>query len=71
MHKIFSIFVCFSSYQCGGNAKIYMGAVKVNVYKKWIDILETRTVLFIFSLELNIFGVAVCGKRQNSKNGCF
>ena len=33
--------------------------------------LETRTVLFMFSLELEISGVVVQTIHQNNKKGCF
>ena len=40
-------------------------------FKKWKDSLETRTALLIFSLELEISGVAVQSINQNSENGGF
>ena len=39
--------------------------------RKRKDSLETRAVLLIFSLELEISGVAVQSIHQNSKNGDF
>ena len=40
-------------------------------HKKRKDSLETRTVLLIFFLELEISGVAVQGIHQTAKNGDF
>ena len=36
-------------------------------HKKWKDSLETQTVVLIFSLELEISGVAIQRIHQNSK----
>ena len=40
-------------------------------YKKRKDSLETRAVLLIISLELEISGVAVQSIHENAKRGCF
>ena len=42
-------------------------ASKKHSHKKWKDSLETRAVLLLFSLELEIHGVALQSIHQNSK----
>ena len=54
--------------QQGSNKFLYLNTSKpVHSQKKRKDSLETRTVLLIFSLELEISGVAVQSIHQNSK----